>query len=128
MATVTISFDSLDSLRDFFITDAAGTRASNDEVPTEPADGRALRVPPHVSIRVLRRVSGLKLDDVCELVEEATGDRPSRGTLSAIENGHRGASAELLAALEMVYGLQPGDITTNYVPRNTPHVAAEVSA
>lgn len=81
-----------------------------------------------MSVGVLRRVSGLKLDEVCDQIEDITGDRPTKGALSAIENGHRGASAELLAALEMVYGLQPGDITTTYVPRNTPHVAVEVSA
>ena len=81
------------------------------------------KVPPHIAVGVLRRVCGLKLDDVCDQVEEITGDRPTRGALSAIENGHRGASAELIAALEMVYGLNPGDITTNYVPRNTPHIA-----
>ena len=84
------------------------------------------KVPPHISVGVLRRVSGLKLDDVCDEIEEITGDRPTKGALSAIENGHRGASSELLAALEMVYGLQPGDITTNYTPRNTPHVATAV--
>ena len=81
------------------------------------------KVPPHVSVGVLRRVSGLKLDEVCDQIEEITGDRPTKGALSAIENGHRGASVELIAALEMVYGLQPGDITTNYAPRNTPNVA-----
>lgn len=82
------------------------------------------KIPPHVSVGVLRRVSGLKLDEVCDQIEEITGDRPTKGALSAIENGHRGASAELLAALEVVYGLQPGDITTTYVPRTTPAVVA----
>ncbi|QDF16215.1 helix-turn-helix DNA binding domain protein [Gordonia phage Malachai] len=81
------------------------------------------KVPPHISLGVLRRVSGLKLDDVCDQIEDITGDRPTKGALSAIENGHRGASLELIAALEMVYGLHPGDITTNYVPRNTPQIA-----
>lgn len=74
---------------------------------------------------MLRRVSGLKLDEVCDQIEEITGDRPTKGALSAIENGHRGASAELLRALELVYGLQPGDITTTYQPRATPGVADE---
>lgn len=86
------------------------------------------KVPPHVSVGVVRRVSGLKLDEVCDQIEVITGDRPTKGALSAIENGHRGASAELLSALEQVYGLQPGDITTNYAPRTTPGVSTEGAA
>lgn len=77
------------------------------------------KVPPHVSIAVLRRVSGLTLDQVAALVEEITGDRPTRGALSAIENGHRGVSAELLSALEQAYNLPAGSISTTYVPRST---------
>lgn len=43
--------------------------------------------------------------------------RPTRGALSAIESGLRGISAELLDALNDVYGFSPGTITTDYVPR-----------
>ncbi|MCT7373187.1 hypothetical protein A7R75_29785 [Mycolicibacterium llatzerense] len=60
------------------------------------------------------------LDDICDRVEETNGDRPARGTLSAIENGVRGVSAELLAALEAAYKLPRGSITTDYTPRTTP--------
>lgn len=81
---------------------------------------RSPKVPPHVSIAVLRQVSGLKLDEVCDLVAEVTGDRPTKGALSAIENGHRGASAQLIAGLEHAYKLPVGSISTNYAPRNTP--------
>lgn len=60
------------------------------------------------------------LDDVADRIEAINGDRPARGTLSAIENGVRGVSAELLAALETAYQLPPGSITTDYVPRTSP--------
>lgn len=66
------------------------------------------------------------IDDICDEVEAITGDRPARGTVSAIENGVRGASAELLAALEKAYKLPAGAITTDYTPRATP-VPSEVA-
>lgn len=75
------------------------------------------KVPPHVSIAVVRRISGLTLDEVCDRVAEITGDRPTKGALSAIENGHRGASVQLLAALEGAYQLPVGAISTTYQPR-----------
>lgn len=62
----------------------------------------------------------LSLDDVADRVEEKTGDRPTRGALSAIENGIRGVSVELLLALESAYALPAGSITTDYEPRTTP--------
>ncbi|QHJ86387.1 Cro protein [Gordonia phage Kuwabara] len=83
------------------------------------------KVPPHVSIGIVRRLSGLTLDEVCDLVLEITGDRPTKGALSAIENGHRGASAQLLAALEAAYQLPAGSISTTYRPREA--AAAEVA-
>lgn len=83
------------------------------------------KVPPHVSIAVVRRLSGLTLDEVCDRVQEITGDRPTKGALSAIENGHRGASAQLLAALEGAYQLPDGSISTTYRPREA--ASAEVA-
>lgn len=80
-----------------------------------------------MSLAVLRRVSGLTLDEVCDLVAEATGDRPTKGALSAIENGHRGASAQLITGLEHAYKLPAGSISTSYIPRNTPAAADEVA-
>lgn len=67
------------------------------------------------------------IDDICDGVEAVTGDRPARGTVSAIETGARGASNELLRALEQAYGARPGAITTDYQPRSTP-AASEVVA
>lgn len=74
--------------------------------------------PPHVSIRILRRVSKLTLDEVCLKVNEADPKLSlSRGALSAIENGLRGASTAVIAALEVVYDIEPGSIDTQYEPR-----------
>lgn len=81
-----------------------------------------MRTPPHVSIKSLRKVSGITLDQLATRIEQITGDLPTRGALSAVENGHRGASAELLRAIEMAYGLEAGAIDTTYRPRMTPNV------
>lgn len=79
---------------------------------------RRRRTPPHISLGDLRAVSGKTLDQVCEAVAEELGKPFTRGALSAIENGHRGASAPVLAALEVAYGLRPGALNTTYEPRN----------
>lgn len=80
---------------------------------------RAARTPPHVSLRALRRASNLTLEQVAESVTEVLGPKAkvNRGTISAIESGLRGASSQMLRALEVAYGLDPGDIDTSYVPR-----------
>lgn len=85
---------------------------------------RALRTPPHIPIRALRLALDITLDEVAVGVEEILGERPSRGTLSAIETGHRGASPELLSALEEFYRLDPGTISTTYRPRKKAVMAA----
>ena len=79
---------------------------------------RPKRVPPHLSLGDLRAVSGKTLDQICGLVSEELGRPFTRGALSAIENGHRGASRPVLSALEIAYGLRPGALTTDYLPRN----------
>lgn len=84
---------------------------------------RPRRTPPHVSIKILRIAAKLTLDDVAERMAEF-GEAPARGTLSAIENGHRGASKEFLNALERALGVPEGSITTDYSPRATPTVAS----
>ena len=91
------------------------------------AQQRERRTPPHISLQTFRLAlkrlnpdGRWDLDDVCDRIEAIHGDRPARGTLSAIENGARGVSAELLSALEAAYGLPAGAITTNYTPRATP--------
>lgn len=88
---------------------------------------RDRRTPPHISLQTFRLAlkkldpdGGWDLDDVCERIEATHGDRPARGTLSAIENGARGVSAELRSALEAAYDLPPGSITTDYTPRTSP--------
>ena len=91
------------------------------------ANQRVRIVPPHVSLQSLRVATGMTLDELCERVGEVTGkEPPKRGTMSAIENGIRGASSELLDAIALAYGLQPGSVTTTYRPRRTtrPGVAA----
>lgn len=75
--------------------------------------------PPHVSLRDLRLATGMTLDDVITRIREEFPELtpPSRGTLSAIETGARGASGHMLAALCSAYGLRPDAIVTDYEPR-----------
>lgn len=73
--------------------------------------------PPHVSLRALRVACKLTLDQVCALIEEETGKPLTRGALSAIENGHRGASADVVRGLAHAYDIAPEDIDTQYEPR-----------
>ncbi|MFD9615530.1 hypothetical protein ACFWWS_39865 [Streptomyces sp. NPDC059083] len=61
--------------------------------------------------------AGLTLDAVIDRIEQETGRRYTRGAISAVENGHRGASNELIEALEIAYGLPHGAIDTLYRPR-----------
>lgn len=72
----------------------------------------------------MRVVANLTLDELAIAIGEVSGDRPSRGTLSAIESGTRGASDEILRSMEQVYGLEPNTITTAYRPRITPRGGA----
>ncbi len=51
-------------------------------------------------------------------IEQETGHRYSRGAISAVENGHRGASVELIEAMEIAYGLPVGAIQVNYKARS----------
>jgi transcriptional regulator with XRE-family HTH domain len=78
---------------------------------------RDRRTPPHVSLADLRFVSGKTLDEVCAAASEVLDKPLTRGALSAIENGLRGPSARVLAALEVAYGLRTGALVTNYEPR-----------
>lgn len=89
------------------------------------SEQRQKQTPPHVSLKTLRVALGLTLDEVAVRVEEVTGDKPTKGALSGIENGHRGISAELLAALERALNLEPGSITTTYKPRVSPSIAVD---
>lgn len=85
---------------------------------------RAKLVPPHVSLKSLRQSKGKTLEAVCTELEKETGRTLTRGALSAIESGLRGASAEILAGLEAALDLEPGDIVTDYEPRSRKGQAA----
>lgn len=92
-------------------------------MPPKPAaalryrNQRPRRTPPHVSLSDLRSAVGLTIDQVLARLEEQTGKRYSRGTISAVENGLRGASVDLLSELAVAYGLGPDSIRTDYQPR-----------
>lgn len=75
--------------------------------------------PPHIPLRALRVRLGLKLSDVCERVEVILGKSFTVGALSAIEKGHRGASAEVLVALQTALGLGPDDLVVDYSPSHS---------
>lgn len=94
-------------------------------------DDRPVRTPPHVPIGALRLVADITLDElavgIAEILTVKQGREatpPSRGTLSAIESGRRGASAELLSAIEEFFQLPAGTITTTYRPRPKARFAA----
>ena len=82
-----------------------------------PATKRARLVPPHVTLRSLRQSKGLTLERVCIELERETGLSLTRGALSAIESGLRGASAQIIRGLEQALDLEPGNIVTDYEPR-----------
>lgn len=85
---------------------------------TKYANQRDRVTPPHVSLSVLRRACGLTLDQVCERIEEYTGKPFSRGSLSAVENGLRGASQEVIEGLAHAFDIKPEEIDTQYKPRS----------
>lgn len=78
---------------------------------------RESKTPPHVPLKYVRLAANLSIDDVIASIQEETGRRYTRGAISAIENGHRGASSEILEAFELAYKLPLGSISTDYVPR-----------
>lgn len=82
-------------------------------------DQREQVTPPHVGLAALRKSHGLTQTQVAEKVS-AKLDKPFySGSLSLIEGGHRGASDEVLRALEQVFGLGLGDVTVNYTPSHS---------
>lgn len=80
---------------------------------------RDRRTPPHITLRAhrLSLEPVPTLDEIADRIEAQTGDRPTKGALSAIESGLRGVSAELLDALNAAYGFPEGTITVDYAPR-----------
>lgn len=75
--------------------------------------------PPHIALGDLRTAVGITLDQLVARIDETAGVKTTRGAISAIENGHRGASVSLLQAIALAYGLRPDAITTSYAPRAT---------
>lgn len=74
---------------------------------------------PVVTIGTLRKSLGLTLQNVVDRMYEEHGIRCDRGTVSAIELGHRGASAEMLIALADALGIPVTAIDTQYEPRRS---------
>lgn len=72
---------------------------------------------PVVGIATLRKAKGLTLQAVCDHMKEEHGINADRGTVSAIELGHRGASVRMLAAIADALGIPAADIDTAYEPR-----------
>ncbi len=86
---------------------------------------RDRKTPPHVPIGALRSALGMTLDEVCQRVADENPQlKPTRGAISAIEHGHRGASAQMLAALALAYGLPVDALTTDYEPRQREAMSA----
>jgi transcriptional regulator with XRE-family HTH domain len=92
------------------MTEALGARPKRE-------NQRKAKLPPRVPIKFIRLAAHLSIDAVIARIHQHTGRTYSRGSISAIENGHRGASSEILEALEVAYSLPLGSISTDYVPR-----------
>lgn len=93
---------------------------------TKYTDQREKVSPPLVPLSAHRSSHGLTQDEVCSSVKAITNKTFTKGALSAIELGHRGASAETLAALEVTLRLPPGSLVVDYEPshdRRKPAVA-----
>lgn len=91
----------------------------------ERSNNRQPVAAPYIPLAVLRNKMRLTLTAVAERIYEETGERTDRGTLSAIERGHRGASEEMIEALAAAYGIDVDDIDTKYVPRRRPGGGSE---
>ena len=83
---------------------------------TEYDKQRPKVAPPQVGLADLRKSHRLTQAAVAEQVA-AIIDKPfNSGSLSLIEGGHRGASSEILGALEQVFGLGAGSMLVTYEP------------
>lgn len=85
---------------------------------------RVSKTPPVVTIATLRKALGLTLQDVCDHInrEFKPPEPVERGTISAIENGHCDASAQMLAGIASALGVSLDDIDTQYQPRKSRHI------
>lgn len=78
---------------------------------------RPKKQPPMIGLSALRRSHHMTLAQLIERITEDTGRVYTAGAISAVENGHRGASDRMLADLAGVFGLDADDLTTDYAPR-----------
>lgn len=85
--------------------------------PRRYANQRPKLSQPVVTSATLRKAKGLTLQAVCDHMLAEFGIQTDRGTISAIENGHRGASARMLSAYADALGISTADINTQYEPR-----------
>lgn len=85
---------------------------------TDYTKQRAKRTPPHVSLRDVRNALGLTLDQVIERIYAETKRAYTRGALSAIETGQRGASKLILNDIAQALGLPSDACSTDYEPRS----------
>ena len=69
-----------------------------------------------VSLAAVRQSHGLTQDAMAAKVAAITGNTFTNASLSAIEKGHRGASAETLAAIELALSLKAGSVAVDYTP------------
>lgn len=77
---------------------------------------RPRRTPPVAPLAAIRASHSLTQEVVCQQVASITNKTFTKGALSAIEQGHRGASAETLAALETALRLPSGSLVVDYDP------------
>lgn len=74
--------------------------------------------PPHITLAGLRRSHGLTQAALGAKIAEKVGSF-APGSLSLIEQGHRGASPEVLSAVAAIFRLEPGDIVLEYEPSHS---------
>lgn len=92
------------------------------------ANQRPKTPPPVIPIAAVRKALGLTLQNVCDHIREEHGLKVDRGTISAIELGHRGASAQMLTAIADALRVHATDIDTAYEPRQQRRERDEVTA
>lgn len=86
---------------------------------------RKAKTPPTVPLSYLRKALGFSLEDVGKSVEAIVGRTYGKGSISAIESGQRGASPEIIEALEQLFDLPVGTIRLDYTPRAPRRKAAD---
>jgi len=72
---------------------------------------------PHIPLESARAIAGLTIDALIDRIEIATGHRYSRGAISNVEKGTRGASVQMLEDIAAAYKIPVSKIRTDYLPR-----------